>query len=294
MLADPVLQRFQNHVAGFALRHTVGLYAVDEYGKSTVWGTGILLEIGLKCFVVTAAHVAVDGKTIPLAIGIPNSEVPFVKIKGCETYHSTSKCGDHSDDELDLAVIDLSEALVARIRETRQFLHVRDLDLGDRITSFGMYLVLGLPKAWSRQEENKTTSEVLSLSALPQAFESVPSVENLNPKSHFVLDYGRTPFFGRDGNQVVKPPPPGGISGCGVWRIATAADMQHPDLLPPPQLVGIVTGWYESKLVLKGSRIALALGLILKKFPELNQVLRICWPVPTATPHTTNGVIVLE
>lgn len=291
MPADPVLQRFQNHVASFALSHTVGLYVVDEQGNSTVWGTGILLEIGLKNLVVTAAHVAVDAKTLPLAIGIPNSDVPFVKIEGCEIYHSTSKCGDHTDDELDLAVIDLSEELVARIRETRQFLRVRDLDLGDRITSFGMYLVLGLPKVWSNQEENKTTSEVLSMSTLPQAFESVSFVENLNPRSHFVLDYGRTSFFGRDGREIVKPPPPKGISGCGVWRIATAADMQRPDFLPPPQLVGIVTGWYESKLVLKGSRFALALGIILTKFPELNRVLRLAWPMPEPTPQTTNGII---
>lgn len=117
-----------------------------EAGLAGQYGSGVLLEVAGRHFLVTAAHtldqvVVVDRPTyFPGAGGEP--VLPFGE-RRCVTT-TMPETGSRDDDAIDLAVIDIDD-LAAKFPAERRFLSVEQLDADPTDLIGGLYAAWGYP-----------------------------------------------------------------------------------------------------------------------------------------------------
>jgi hypothetical protein len=82
------------------------------------------------------------------------------------------------------------------------------------------------------------------------------------------LDYG-THSTRDDAGRSVLPPAPYGMSGGGIWRIASSGIEMTTWSIAALKLIGIQSGVYPDHQVLRGTRIEHAIGIVYRACPAL-------------------------
>lgn len=282
MLTQPTLNERRAYVrtmhegASAVLRPlTLALYGAksDEELVPAIGGSGVLARIGPVPMILTAAHV-VDisircGVTLYVTNGAPGADL--LPLTGCTAVTSLSPSGDqkHEDDPYDLAVIQLTAELAARLAPPRGYVTLRDMDPYDPGTPGSYPFVLGFPeKAITLNSEKSTVKSPLLPygSSVYAGDRGAPN--NYDAGIHVAMDFQSEGTIDDDGNPATLPDPHG-LSGCGIWRLHRPNDPfggWTPDRI---KLIAIEQARQTEAQILKGTQIKHLLSLISSAWPGL-------------------------
>lgn len=242
-------------------------------------GSGVLLRIGDKRFLITAAHV-LDFATIhriPYYVGAWEQGARPVSLGGMgvvtSAYPASRSLDDRDmrdDDPFDVGVAILTPETVGQL-SGRRFLNQTNVD-GARRTLDAQYFIVGFPVDLSPQPDHD--KRVVSVNAIPyftKLFWEEPKERHRN--ADILLGYGPG-SEDLEGNPI-QPPNPQGISGCGIWRVNDPTKPWELWTARDLKLVGIEHRQCSSRGYLVGSWIAYALDLIFDEFRDLRPILGI-------------------
>jgi len=242
-----------------------------------LWATGVLLRVGDKHFVLTAAHVfdAFPMRPIPLVItdgvvGNPLFPVGDVTLRRSPTAIPGQRL---KDDPFDTCVCDISIETADKIIAGQQyrFLELKEVEPWDENNARGWYMVLGFP---TKLNEEDLGPNVLGSAGCAYATFIYLGERGMDPLKrairgvHILMDYGPNTTVDDDGKSV-SPPPPYGMSGGGMWRVAKRGINLSDWTIQDLKLIGIQSAVVKKEQVLKGTRIEHALGFIYRGHEDL-------------------------
>lgn len=245
-------------------------------------GTGTLVAVADHYFVLTAAHVAREAVERKATLGISGaSDKKFVATPS--NWIVTREA--NGSDPLDIALCRLNPEQVERL-EHRKFVRMVDISL-DEDQSSGYFIVCGFPAIWS--SASSTINEVVSLSMLQYgaagAATNQAALDNYNPEVHFLIDANpknvldsngaRVSFRTRTGYPASMPADLRGVSGCSVWRVGRLHLAERKWFTESPSLVGVETGVYERRSLIKATRWKAVIALLSDAYPALVPALDI-------------------
>jgi hypothetical protein len=244
---------------------TMPLYTM-QFGNGIQCGSGVLLQILEKHFIITAAHTFDKLKAagnLPLFIisGIVGDNL--IPLNGITLRSSkTSDPISRHDDPFDICVCELPSEIAIRVKKGKRFLHLNEVDPFDRLEPRSWYMVFGCPTVWNPSDDGgrRVFSTACSLNTFVYCGErgKLPNVET---DVEILMDFNQeTCVPDNEGDPGL--PDPNGMSGCGIWRLveaATETTRWKPDDI---RLVGIEHTWNKEFHVLRGTRIRFALQLI--------------------------------
>lgn len=245
------------------IRFVRPIYTANSASEPELIGTGVLIAVGQKHFLVTAAHVLdLTGKS---TYYIPTEITGDLVVLEGESVHSVP---ERTVDLVDIAVVLLSPALVGKLgREI--YLSPSDVDLDDVGDPTRVYIAMGYP--WRKNVAiNRATRRLrASLSAYaanvlpPQILETA----GLDQKSHLLVKYRKRHSRTQIGMDVTAPDPHG-MSGGPLWRF----DPYGPSL-QTIQLVGILIEWRRSEGGLLAVRMPLVFAAASRLCPDIEESL---------------------
>jgi hypothetical protein len=226
-------------------------------------GSGVLLQVADAHFLLTAAHVTDERRTKPLLIP---AKTGFVNLFGLFIESPMPHLGSRKDDKLDVAVVKLSQDLVARLHDHLLFLDHGDCNLADVTEPKDVYTIIGYPAKKSGIDGNAVVTDQFSLSGdgvLDYRFEEL----GLDPRRHIIVQLRMKRTIHYSNMLKRQPPHPEGMSGGGIF----AWDKALPELsaLGQPKLVGILTEYHQHKNVFVGTRLHAHVMAIHKSDPTL-------------------------
>lgn len=247
-------------------------------------GTGTLFRVAERSFVVTAAHVLRQAQQMDATLGISGSDGHFIATAG-QWILSGGDLPNKEDDPFDLALYSLSDDQVRRLHRQR-FLRLEDVSfLQDLSRRF--FVIFGFPHIWSTACDEQTES--MSLKALQFAtfdYEGDASgLAGFNSKHHLLLDAKDEYLYDDRGDEIRfrtnfgtrarMPNDLRGVSGCSVWSIGDLRTSIHSWRQSDAKLVGIVTGVYEARGLIKATRWVAASTLLYYAFPDLRRPIEL-------------------
>ena len=244
--------------------HVLAVFSLArEYQHQRPIGTGTLLRIADRVFLVTAAHVAnaVDQSLgDALVIGLPNDG--HLHIIGGEILVTRT-------DYEDIAVVALDAASIAKVR------NLPTLSLGQTWLSDdapeAIYLLSGYPQEWHRQDRaaGKLVVGPYGLAVGLYRGDS-GSFKGYEPRDHLLFTYGLNSLRD-DPNWVRSPASIEGLSGSPVWRLANLPDGAQNWTPEAMKVVAIQTGTYRVKerMIVKTTRWPVLIAMLRSAFPDL-------------------------
>lgn len=238
---------------------TVPLCQSTERRRVTPAGSGVLLQIEERRYLLTASHVfehAVVGRPIVAIAG-----ERFVSLASAPRWRTKPLPG--GVDRADLAVVELGQGRTDAWHGV-SFLGLADIDpFGPDLEAAPAtaFMALGYPRS-KQPKVLRDGSYAAFLYHFVTHLEPIPpdSAVGADPSLHLVIGYDRQDFVGTPG--VTKMPDPDGMSGGGLWRIPGALTSER----PVGHLVGILTGHHARPRLILASRI----GEVLRFLVGLN------------------------
>jgi hypothetical protein len=245
----------------YAQRFTLALCA-EEGTKRELFGTGVLLRIWQQEFIVTAGHVVTLMQRARAGVTLWARHPLTGQLWTLN--HVDYACVD--DDRSDIGVIGLPYPVGLKLADPSNYLDLGQLQTADLKAEGEDCLVCGFPSVLYVAEPPK----VRCLRYLTTSRDEERR-EVFDPRTDILLSYrpGKQQFQGVE----LADLPIHGMSGGGIWRFFdTVSDRawQTSDL----RLAGIQHGWRKNEGLLRGSRIAAALQLIAKRWPDLSTLIR--------------------
>lgn len=235
---DEILERFQKYrneiiraTANSILRNTIQFFQDDSNNMPAAYGSGVLISVAERYFMVTAAHVLAEDYNNTFII-LPDKEL---QLGGKLHFTPMPESGKREDDMIDLAVMELDPKVVIEILEYFRFITLDNIEISHKIQEPQHYLSVGYPgdKTEIIKDEIKAVPFVYLTEAVYD-FDYVSS--DMIPQSHIAVKFDG--FITSESNPEVHAAPNlGGISGSGLWVIR---HMFTPNSPTSKQLVGIV------------------------------------------------------
>ncbi len=209
-------------------------------------------------FILTAAHILdVDNNDILLIW--PNRSRESIALNSMERNLSKEK------NKVDLGLVRLSSYARTRILQDREATKLTEIDIGSTIHNT-MHAIFGYPLELSESDgmSGDRISNAVLYPTVPHPFGFGATSEDMSIELQFGFD-----CVDRDG-VLGKMPHPGGISGCGIWKLSD--EFGVPDNWKPEniKLVGITHSLIGDG-ALKGTRIKHAVAGIAKMYPEFRR-----------------------
>jgi hypothetical protein len=264
-------------------RATVSIYGYHQRAVHQN-GSGVLLKIGDKHFLLSAAHVidytAIHGIPYLLSPAEGKEPIPLDRVRACTSpwpAHRDPKDPDMRDaDPLDVGFVELNREIVDRLQPARRFAPLQEIDVGERLR-LGCYLLLGYPRQLSVVDVAKQKAHAEPLRYVTEL--CTDPVDQFDPTKLVRLKY---PPTGLNAHMAeVSVPNPKGMSGCGVWRLA---EMKHPDKWSKDdvKLVAIEHSWHRHRRYIQGTRVRYALELIYRFYPSIRPIMDLHLGLVTA------------
>ncbi len=278
---DPANRQFMDRT-GLESRARISAVTIPLYTKqdrkTLLCGSGVLLQVAEKHFIVSAGHTFDARKMLDLPLWVTdgvvgNSLLPLgqVLIRSSETavpYHRT-------DEPFDTAVCELSSETASKIAVQKRFLRLIDVDPWDRQEPRSWYMVYGYPTKLSPADEQSQSinANAVALATFLYCDERGP-LDNYDKDVGIALDFDSTTTRDDDGNPAV-PPHPGGMSGCGIWRLVEAGTDARRWTVDDVKLVAIDHTLKTGQKVLVGTRIRYALQMIYRNHVDLRPAMEM-------------------
>jgi len=227
-------------------------------------GTGTLFRIADKSFLVTASHVlkhAIDNG-YSLAISDFGDGVRAVGLEG----------KNYSDNDEDIAVLELSQDVVSQI-PNRRFLTIHHTDRNNDRPRNGEFMLCGYPIVLSKTTTTDLGNRKMRSYPLT-SFAGIYSGEtshlsDYDTQAHLLLS---TPYEDAELLAEAEVPIPSrvhGMSGCSIWQVFYNGLSPEHWTTDDAVIVGIQTGVYTNGDVTKGTRWSIIFQFLRDKFPEL-------------------------
>jgi hypothetical protein len=271
-MVDSIPEEIRRLTREWTFERTVGLYAKHPPTQRAVFqGSGVLLKIETRAFILTAAHVVRflhdhknEGSSLWVATMGP-IQIPMYTLAGSQIIYNPS-------DDYDIAIIPLGEAVARALSEAKRFLRLGDLERGQDLLQ-GAYCVLGFPA-----QHNTPDYETKEINVTPFMYTSLLDTEVLDAKPGvtIALKWTKTVIYDSQRNEL-RMPELKGISGCGIWRLFITEKHGYrlgrwsTDLI---RLVGIEHRITPRKRI-KGTIVANALIVIAHLYPDLHASMSI-------------------
>lgn len=241
------------------------IFSVTEHGTPDPLGSGVLITVEKRHFLVSAAHVLAHSEESTLYLG---GETDLVLLEGVK--HYSRPTGEPPTDQLDIAFMELSTRLVQQLGDVR-FLVPGLIDPNDNASTARIYVALGFP--WRKTKKDldarRTRSSMMSVTALSdsQLFQALQVPEH----AHVVIPFTRETMI-MDGKEQAAPKPEG-MSGGGLFR----SDHLDSNVRGHPvgKLVGILTQYRDrgSAQHMRATRISVVLEAMRSAYPDLSEAL---------------------
>ena len=151
---------------------TVPLYTEQE-GETKLCGSGILLQIAEKHFIVSAGHTFDARKMLNLPLWVTSGVLEQQKLLPLgEVLIRSSETKDlyyRSDEPFDMAVCELTGETASQIAVQKRFLRLNDVDPWDRQEPRSWYMVYGFPTKPSAQATRRRGRSRPTLSHWPRS-----------------------------------------------------------------------------------------------------------------------------
>jgi hypothetical protein len=255
----------KRHAAEDAVqRYCTPVYGVDDKSQPYVVGSGTLLDIGDLSFLVTAAHVLDENANTTLYL--PGN--PLVSMEG-RAVKTQAPLENRKSDTIDLAIVRIDRGLIDRVVNvsTISIDQIDPTDTPQPLTSYGF---VGYPSSQNKpkpKRQLRLSSYILGV--LPMAPERYADV-GAHPSLHFAGNFDRSQVMNRNSQRVTAPNPEG-MSGGGVWRLGTYADIEHDRAIP--KLIAVGIEHHADRKLLLGVRAAFVIESLRECFPEIAALL---------------------
>jgi hypothetical protein len=248
-----------------AAKYVVPLYGTRDRSERYVVGSGMLLQIEGRGFLVTAAHVLEEQRIAQTNIEVPGRKA-LLPLSGRGIKSRLPESGRRADDRIDIGILPLTRDMVDELLENFAFLDSRRVDPSDVGGPHTRYTFAGYPSSKHEGprdgvlaiEPVRYTSEALAPEKYPAGFQL---------ETHVSIDFDRKRMVART-EQVQTPPDPHGVSGGGVFRIGTWDEIIAGR--NEERLVGVAIEVNNRARCLLGTRISYPLEMIRATFPELS------------------------
>jgi hypothetical protein len=265
-------------------RRTVTFHWEDKDGIPWQNGTGVLLRIAHRVFVITAAHVADEIKakhdaqepTFIIGGGMyERRPVPLDRV----ALISSPMAGKNRqwNDLYDIAAVELSPLAIKELEAHSTFLELQQLDLTVGQHDGGYFYIVGFTAASNQADHKRRILTTTTFPILTQLFRrDLNELVVFDPAIGLVFNFDAHAGK-REGSPRVAPRL-GGISGCGIWRVVSA-NMQFMECDPADsKLVAIEHKEVGSSKAIVGTRIKFALQMIFRDYPDLREALTSVFP----------------
>jgi hypothetical protein len=235
-------------------------------------GTGTLFRIGKHHFLVTAAHVVSLASKRRSTLGITGAADMQGIALGGQWVCSGDPDSGHSP--FDVAIYKFQEKEITRLGD-RLFLSLAELDPSDNLAP-SILIICGYPQVWS-DNPDITTMLLKPLQIVSYTYEGdTAGLADYEAASHLLMDArednmqdmlgGEVAFRSHSGRRMRIPDDIEGASGCSVWRLGGL--YQSPHTFANARLVGVLTGVYPTRKLIKATRWNYVLNLMLTAFPD--------------------------
>lgn len=226
-------------------------------------GSSILLSIGPKKLLITAAHIILDPNKKNLWIPGKNAELYL----DCEFILSQDSGELHSNRNYDFAYAILSSNIVNQLNDFYCFEKIENIDLFDRNYTGKLYTFLGFPNSRNKTryiikpQAHSYTCHSSQISAFTEY--------GLNEISYIMAQYKKGAVFDFD-EKKSEFPKPVGISGGGIWRWELKQENFIGNIKIKPLLVGLINKITKDQKHWVGLKISHILESIRISYPELD------------------------
>jgi hypothetical protein len=243
--------------------------ALDRFNthKSELIGSGVMIRICNRTFLLTAAHVA-DFKSEG-AIMIPGRD-GFMSPGGYYHTMNLPASGNRDDDKLDVAYVCLDNDCADNLHSDCRILGHQDLSLEIEPIRRGVYTFAGFPWRKGKVKDGAIETDFSTMSG-SEVQKSEYEALGLNRTHHIVIRFNRERSFSERYKRVVVSPLPSGMSGGGVYAWSEEALKARPVRLP---LFGIANEFVPDKDLLVATRLHVYIRCILHSYPELFTIVR--------------------
>jgi hypothetical protein len=242
------------------------------------FGSGTLLAVADRCFVVTAAHVVRQARDCNSTIGITGA--------GDDHFIATPETWIVSQgDSFDLAICPLDQSRSERLAKST-FVRISDVSFETDL-SHGFFVVFGFPGIWSTQSTD--TRDVMQLRALRYSTyaygDTTAALEGYDNRYHLLLDAKPEQMFDASGatmrftmlsgHPARMPEDLRGISGCGVWMIGDLTISCEKWRADQARLVGVETGVFGRAAAIKATRWNAVMTLLYEAVADVRSTIRL-------------------
>ena len=226
-------------------------------------GSGILLQIKNKIFILTAAHVVDD--TISREILIPTQDglIPF---QGIVSYFPLPNNENRDDDIIDIAFYQFDSTWKYEFESSYKPINIIDINITDQAYEYDNYSFIGFPYRKSKIRGNNYEGKLYKYPGGHISTGGI-SINGFNPEANIVIHFDRKKVITDDNFKGILPLPHG-ISGGGIFAHPKDKSQDDKEKL---KLVGIAHTYIESKKIMIGTSINFLLSSLFKHNPELVQ-----------------------
>lgn len=250
---------------------SVPLCQPGSRGVITAAGSGVLLQIGSRGYVLTASHVfdnAVAGQPIAAIVGSK-----FVVLRRDRRWRTVSNPARPDLADLAVAAVDdLPEETLVGAR----FITLDEIDpfgLGVEAAPSTSFLALGYPRSKQPKVAKDGSYAAFAYHFLTHREIAEPgSLESFSAAQHVLVGYDRWAFVGNP--RVTQMPNPDGMSGGGLWRVPYALTAPNPD----GRLIAILIEFRKPQRLIVASRIAETLRFLRSLDPANEQEINLRFP----------------
>jgi hypothetical protein len=220
-------------IAKVIANHTIQFFINNDKGEATPYGSGVLIELDNKFFMVTASHVIAENPKDLFTI-LPNKELT---LGGTLLTAPLPESGKREDDKIDIAIMELAESVVHDLSQSFKFIQSSNIDINHTVVDELNYLLLGYPetktkKIWNKPEILAKIFHFISLPDLTFDFAKF----GFEHFTHIAIQFHGKAVSWKTGKKSTSPIL-NGISGSGVWYFKNFPAEKS---IETYQLVGIV------------------------------------------------------
>jgi len=226
----------------------------------------VLIRIGDRRFLLTAAHVLDKAHDGPLHFGLP---IGYVEVSGVSKITAVPSAGREAD-HVDLAFVAIDEHVAKLLADSFAFLPITYIDVMDEGKEGTPYIVNGCPWKKVRKDGRTFRPNIYELKLTGRKHQEYPSME-LARETHIAMEFDPKKMTnGLD--RRVEAPKLNGVSGGPVWK-AVRVDEQNKKPVLTKRLAGIVIEHRKERRTLVATRVAGVLAGIAHPFPHLAQAI---------------------